>query len=64
MLAAALNLKVVKIVSVEEARETPNPVLDMSDPDPRPGPGDPGAVQSGSLETNVSVTLTVEVGTR
>ncbi len=64
VLAAALNLKVVKIVSVEEARETPNPVLDMSDPDPRPGPGDPGAVQSGSLETNVSVTLTVEVGTR
>jgi uncharacterized protein YggE len=60
-LAAALNLKIVRIMSVEEAGDGPLPGAEPGDPrDPAAGPA-PAPVQSSSFVVTANVTLTVEV---
>jgi uncharacterized protein YggE len=70
-LASALNLKVVRVLSVAESRDADTPPSDLiaalgRAPDgPGPGPGvEPTPVQPGSFSVTASVTLTVEVGAR
>jgi uncharacterized protein YggE len=71
-LVAALNLKIVRVVSVEESRDVAAPAGepapgDSIDPDLRPPGGgpDPGPPnQAGLIEAQANVTLTVEVGQR
>jgi uncharacterized protein YggE len=62
-LASALNLKVVRIVSVEEAGDSAPSAGDVSDPRDPAGPA-PTPIQSGSFVVTANVTLTVEVGAR
>jgi uncharacterized protein len=66
VLASALNLKIVRVLSVEELKDTDGPPGDLmaplqrgpdSPPDPAPAP--PGSFSVGSI-----VTLTVEVAAR
>jgi uncharacterized protein YggE len=69
-LAAALNLKIVRTLSVEELRDVPPPQGDSPDADAPPAPGagagpDPAAhPQGGSVGVTANVTLTVEVAPR
>ena len=64
-LAAALNLRIVRIVSVEESREAPPPVSDIVDAEARAAAGvEPAPIQPGALDYPASVTLTVEVAAR
>jgi uncharacterized protein YggE len=62
-LAAALNLKITRIVTVEEAGEGLPPGPDASDLRDPPGSA-PGPVQSSSFVVAANVTLTVEVSSR
>jgi len=65
-LAAALNLKVIRVVLADEAVDSspgPNPDLQLSDPRDVPGPA-PSVAQPGSFVVTANVTLTVEVGPR
>jgi uncharacterized protein len=65
-IAAALNLKIVRIVSVEESRDSAIlPDVPAAEADPRP-PGGPETPpnQSGSIQASANVTLTAEVGQR
>jgi uncharacterized protein len=63
-LASALNLKIIRILSVEEMGDNPSPAGDLSDlRDPAAGPA-PGPVQSSSFVVTANVTLTVEVSSR
>jgi uncharacterized protein YggE len=59
-LAAALNLKIVRIVSVEEGDTSPSgpDAGDLRDP---AGPSAPPPIQSSSFVVTANVTLTVEV---
>lgn len=62
-LASALNLKIVRVVSVEEAGDGLPPGPDA--PDSRdPGGPAPAPVQSSSFVVTANVTLTVEVSSR
>ena len=63
-LASALNLKIIRIVSVEETGDSgpPSPA-DVSDLRDATGPA-PTPIQSGSFVLTANVTLTVEVGAR
>jgi uncharacterized protein YggE len=63
-LASALNLKIIRIVSVEETGDSgpPSPA-DVSDLREAAGPA-PTPIQSGSFVVTANVTLTVEVGAR
>jgi uncharacterized protein len=61
-LASALNLKIVRIVSVEEGGDGPVPGLDAADPRDPAGSA-PAPVQSSSFVVTANVTLTVEVST-
>jgi len=58
-LAAALNLKITRIVSVEEGDSSP-PGPDAADPRDPSGPA-PTPIQSSSFVVTANVTLTVEV---
>jgi uncharacterized protein YggE len=58
-LASALNLKIVRIVSVEEGDTSPGP--DAGDLRDSAGPAAPPPVQSSSFVVTANVTLTVEV---
>jgi uncharacterized protein len=65
-LAGALNLKVLRVVLVDEAADSPGgPGPDLQPTDLRdvPGPA-PSAAQPGSFVVTANVTLTVEVGPR
>jgi uncharacterized protein len=63
-LASALNLKITRIVSVEEAGDSPSAGADLSDlRDPMAGPA-PSPAQSSSFVVSANVTLTVEVSSR
>jgi uncharacterized protein YggE len=62
-LASALNLKIGRIVSVEETGDSPTSAPDVSDPRDPAGPAPP-ATQSGSFVVTANVTLTAEVGAR
>ena len=62
-LASALNLKIIRIVSVEETGDSAPSAADVSDPRDPSGPVPPPA-QSGSVIVTANVTLTAEVGTR
>jgi uncharacterized protein YggE len=59
-LASALNLKITRIVSVEEG-DASGPGADASDPRDPAGPA-PAPIQSSSFVVTANVTLTVEVG--
>ena len=62
-LASALNLKIVRIVSVDDGGDGPPPGPDA--PDLRdPGGPAPAPVQSSSFVVTANVTLTVEVSSR
>jgi uncharacterized protein YggE len=69
-LASALNLKVIRVLSVEESRDADLPPNDPMaagaprGPDGPPGPGGPETAQPGSFSVSANVTLTVEVGAR
>jgi uncharacterized protein len=70
-LASALNLKIVRVLSVAESRDADIPPGDLiaalgRAPDgPGPGPApEPTPVQPGSFSVTASVTLTVEVSSR
>jgi uncharacterized protein len=68
-LASALNLKIVRVLSVEEVRGADMPSSDLiaalgRSPDGPPGSPDATPVQPGSFSISASVTLTVEVGSR
>jgi uncharacterized protein len=62
-LAYALNLKITRIVSVEEAGDGPPPGGEPGDPRD-PGGLAPAPVQSSSFVVTANVTLTVEVSSR
>lgn len=63
-LASALNLKIIRVLSVEQAGDNPSPAPDLSDlRDPSLGPA-PTPAQSSSFVVAATVTLTVEVGGR
>jgi uncharacterized protein YggE len=62
-LASALNLKITRIVSVEEAGDGTPSGLDVPDPRDPAGPA-PAPVQSSSFVVTANVTLTVEVAAR
>jgi uncharacterized protein YggE len=62
-LASALNLKIVRIVSVEETGDSGPPAADVSDLRDPAGPA-PTPIQPGSFVVTANVTLTVEVGAR
>ncbi len=63
-LAAALNLKIVRIVSIDDTGESASPP-DLPPSDPRDVSGlAPAAAQPGSFVVTANVTLTVEVGAR
>jgi uncharacterized protein YggE len=62
-LASALNLKIIRIVSVEDAGDGTASALDVSDPRDPAGPA-PAPAQSSSFVVTANVTLTVEVGAR
>ena len=59
-LASALNLKIVRIVSVDDGGDTPPPGPDPSDLRDTGGPA-PAPVQPSSFVATANVTLTVEV---
>ena len=62
-LAVALNLKILRTLSVEEGTEPSGP--DLSAPELRDAAGAaPTAIQSGSFVVTANVQLTVEVGSR
>ena len=64
-LAAALNLKIVRIVRVEEVRDVPPPPTELLDPEGRlPPGGDPTPIQPPTFEYAANVALTVEVSPR
>jgi hypothetical protein len=68
-LASALNLKIVRVLSVEEVRGADMPSSDLiaalgRSPDSPSGSPDTPPVQPGSFSVTASVTLTVEVGSR
>jgi uncharacterized protein len=67
-LASALNLKVVRVLSVEESHDPDLPSNELMAAGPRPPDGagpDPSQVaQPGSFSVTANVTLTVEVGAR
>ncbi|MBV8805601.1 MAG: SIMPL domain-containing protein [Sinobacteraceae bacterium] len=60
-LASALNLKIIRTLTVEETGEPPGPAPDAAGPDAGPVPT---PVQPGSLVTTANVLLTVEVSSR
>jgi uncharacterized protein len=62
-LASALNLKIVRIVSVEETGDSAPSAADVSDVRDPAGPA-PTPIQSGSFAVTANVILTVEVGAR
>jgi len=62
-LAAALNLKIVRIVSVEEGDASP-PGPDAADLRDPTGPSAPPPAQSSSFVVTANVTLTVEISAR
>src|SRR5882757_5984223 len=61
-LAAALNLKITRMVSVEEGGDGPPPGADAGDLRDPAGPA-PAPVQSSSFVVTANVTLTLEVST-
>jgi uncharacterized protein YggE len=64
-LAAALNLRIIRIVSADDTGDSGTGQPDLMPPDPRDPPGPaPSAAQPGSFVVSANVTLTVEVGTR
>ena len=64
-LAAALNLKIVRIVRAEEAHDLPlQPPSDLLEAEGRLPAADPTPVQPPTLEFTANVTLTVEVSPR
>lgn len=62
-LAAALNLKIVRIVSVDDGGDAPPPGPDAAELRDPGGPA-PAPVQSSSFVVTANVTLTVEVSSR
>jgi uncharacterized protein len=65
-LAAALNLKIVRIVRAEEVRDLPlqPPSADLLEAEGRLPGGDPTPAQPPTFELTANVTLTVEVSPR
>ncbi len=64
-LASALNLRIVRTLTVEEIGEPSNAAPDMSVMDSRDAPGPaPTPIQSGSFVVTANVALTVEVAAR
>jgi uncharacterized protein YggE len=64
-LAAALNLKIVRVLSVEESRDVALPPNEVTDTDSRGPPGgDSTPNQPGLATVTANVTLTVEVSPR
>ena len=62
-LASALNLKIIRVLSVEETGDSLPSAPDVSDPRDPAGPAPP-SIQSGPFVVTANVTLTAEVGAR
>jgi uncharacterized protein YggE len=65
-LASALNLKIIRTLTVEETGESSTAPPDVSMLDAREAPGGPAPtpIQSGSFVVTANVALTVEVSSR